>query len=156
MSRSYRCPKCSSDLGQSGGQYCCWNSSCDFRSYRPWIIPPERSCKFDISKELESTIGECLSASANGPFFVDTGDNPYWEFHTLLGFTQEEVQSIAKQWPNVEITDKHVSELISNCFANLIGYPHNCEKYWIEYFSSSKEQLQEFAQSWANSKYVQS
>ena len=156
MSENYRCPKCSSELGTSGGQYSCWNSSCDFRSYRPWITPPERKEEVDISKELEEVIGNCLRASAKGPFFVDRGakDNPYWEYQTLLGFGPEEVLEISRQWPNVDILDEHVSELISSCFANLLGYPHGCEKHWAEYFSVSKEQLIEYANLWRNSKYV--
>ncbi|GAD03221.1 hypothetical protein AALB_3301 [Agarivorans albus MKT 106] len=142
----------------SGGKYCCWNSDCDFCSYRPWISPPEKIEEFDISKDLENIIGECLSASGYGPFFVDEGakDNPYWEYETLLGFPPEEVQKISKQWPNVNISDVHVSELISFCFCNLINYPHRCEKYWSEYLSVSREQLIEFATFWRKSKYVQS
>ncbi|WP_394170941.1 hypothetical protein [Saccharospirillum alexandrii] len=152
MSKILKCPKCSSELGASGGQYCCWNSSCDFRSYRPWIDPPQRRGEFEISKELEKIIGECLHAASDGPFFVDSNarDNPYWEYHTLLGFTREEVQRISCQWPNVDISDEHISELIGNCFANLIGYPHRCEKYWADYFSVNLEQLMGHANSWKN------
>lgn len=158
MSEILKCPKCKSDLGMSGGYYCCWNSECDFRSYRPWISPPEKKEEFDISKELIVAIGECLNASANGPFFVHNGvkDNPYWEYHTLLGFYPEEVQEISAQWPNIDISDSFISELISDCFANLLGYPHNCEKYWLEYFSKNREQLAEFARLWRKSKYAQS
>lgn len=158
MCEVLKCPKFSSDLGMSGGKYSCWNSTCDFRSYRPWISPPERNGEFDISKELEAMIGECLNAAANGPFFVDNGakDNPYWEYRTLLGFTPEEVQEISKQWPNVDISDEFVSELISSCFGNLLGYLHRCEKYWSAYFSVSREQLIELFSSWRQSKYVQS
>jgi hypothetical protein len=158
MSEIYKCPKCSDDLGISGGQYCCWNSVCDFHSYRPWITPPEKNGEFDVSKALENIIGECLRASAHGPFFVDEGakDNPYWEYETLLGFSPEEVRQISKQWPNVDISDGFISELISSCFGNLLAYPHRCEKYWLEYFSVSREQLIEFANLWSQSKYVQS
>ena len=158
MSEINTCPKCSGELGISGGQYCCWNSACDFRSYRPWITPPERKEEFDISKDLENVIGDCLNASANGPFFVDRGakDNPYWEYQTLLGFSPEEVQGVSKQWPNIDISDEHISELISSCFANLLGYPHRCEDYWAEYFSVSKDELREYVSSWRNSKYAQS
>lgn len=156
MSEIYKCPKCSNDLGMSRGQYCCWNSDCDFRSYRPWTTPPEKSGEFEISRDLENIIGECLSASAYGPFFVDEGakDNPYWEYETLLGFSPEEVQKISKQWPNVDISDEFVSELICSCFANLLGYPHRCEKHWSEYISVSREQLIEFARFWRQAKYV--
>jgi len=158
MSKVHKCPKCSGDLGMSGEQFCCWNSDCDFRSYRPWISPPERYDEFQISKELEKVIGECLIASAVGPFFVDksTKDNPYWEYQTLIGFSVEDVQKISNQWPNIDITDEYISELISSCFGNLIGYPHRCEKYWPEYFSVTREQLIVFANSWRDSKYVQS
>lgn len=150
MSKLYKCPKCSSELGMSGGQYCCWNQACDFRSFRPWITPPKKSREIEIPEELELVIGECLNASANGPFFVDRGarDNPYWEYKTLLGFTPEEVQGVSTQWPNVDISDEHIAELISSCFANLIGYPHRCEKYWHDYFSVSRDQLIEHANSW--------
>ena len=156
MCKSYKCPKCSDDLGISNEQYCCWNSACDFRSYRPWIKPPTRSVDFEISKELEHVIGACFKASAYGPFFVDSGanDNPYWEYQTLLGFTVEEVQEISKQWPNIDIADEYVSELISSCFGNLLGYPHGCEKYLDDYFSISREQLKGFSDSWRSSKYV--
>lgn len=156
MSENLKCPKCESDLGMSGGQYCCWNSECDFRSYRPWILPPKKKEEFDIPKELEAVIGECLNASATGPFFVDKGakDNPYWEYQSLLGFEPEEVREISAQWPNVDIFDDFISELISSCFGNLLGYPHNCEKYWTEYFSISREQLTEFARLWRESKYA--
>ena len=156
MSETPKCPKCSSELGMSGGQYCCWNSECNFRSYRPWILPPEKKEEFDISKELEAVIGECLNASAIGPFFVDNGakDNPYWEYQTLLGFSSEEVQEISKQWPNVDISDEFISELIGSCFGNLLGYPHRCEKYWSEYFSINRQQLTEFSRLWGQSKYA--
>lgn len=154
MSEIHKCPKCLSDLGMLGEQYCCWNSSCNFLSYRPWISAPEKKRDSVITKELEDIIGECLNASANGPFFVDKGakDNPYWEYQTLLGFSPEEVKEISEQWPNVDISDEFVSELISSCFGNLLGYPHGCEKYWPEYFSVSREQLIEFASCWRQSK----
>ena len=156
MNENIKCPKCSSELGMSGSQYCCWNSVCNFRSYRPWITPPEKTAEFDLSVELEWVIGECLNAAANGPFFVDKGakDNPYWEYQTLLGFTVEEVREISKQWPNVDFTDDYVSELIASCFANLLGYPHNCDKYWPDYISVSSSQLKEHAISWRNLAYV--
>jgi len=151
-----KCPKCSSELGNSGGLYCCWKPTCDFRSYRPWIAPPEKIGEHEISCELEEVIGECLNASAFGPFFVDRGtkDNRYLEYQTLLGFSPEEVQEISKQWPNVDISDVFVSELISSCYANLLSYPHGCDKYWSEYFSVSRQQLVKFANSWRQSKYV--
>jgi len=157
MSEILKCPKCSSDLGMTGVEFCCWNSECDFRSNRPWISPPKKKEEFDISKELEAVIGECLNASAIGPFFVDNGaqNNPYWEFYALLGFSQEEVEEVSRQWPNVDISDDFISGLVSSCFVNLLGYPHRCEKYWLEYFSVSREQLAEFGDLWCQSKYVQ-
>jgi len=158
MNEIQTCPKCSSDLGLSGGQYCCWNPNCDFQSYRPWIHPPKRGEDFDVPTDLEKVIGECLNAAANGPFFVDNGakDNPYWEYQTLLGFTAKEVQEVSNQWPNIDITDEFICELISSCFGNLFGYPHGCQNVWKEYFSVSREGLKEFAKSWRESKYVQS
>lgn len=156
MSEDHQCPKCSAALGFVGGRYCCWNASCDFLSYRPWISTPEKKEDFDMSKELESIIGECLHAAANGPFFVDydAKDNPCWEFPALLGFSQPEVKEISEQWPNVDIGDEFISEFISSCFAHLLGYPHRCEKYWPEYFSVSLRQLNEYADAWRHSKYV--
>jgi len=140
----------------AGGQYCCWNPGCNFRSHRPWIKPPEKNSDVKIAKELEIIIGECLHASADGPFFVDNAAkaNPYWEFETLFGFTPEEVRQISSQWPNVDITDKYIAELIGSCFANLIGYPHRCERYWPDYVSVTREQLIDHAKSWRNSKYA--
>ncbi|MCH9648643.1 MAG: hypothetical protein K0U98_10415 [Deltaproteobacteria bacterium] len=141
----------------AAGQYCCWNSNCDFRSHRPWLTPPPRKEKFEISDALEGIIGECLNASAVGPFFVDSGskEDPYWEFRTLLGFTPEEVLRVSSQWPDVDISDADVSELITACFGDLLGYPHGCEKHWSEYFSVSREELGVYAELWRKSKYVQ-
>lgn len=158
MSEVLKCPKCSSDLGTSGGQYCCWNSACNFRSHRPWITPPEKYKDHEIPSELEAIIGECLNAVAIGPFLVDieAKNNPYWEYQALLGFTHEEVNEISRQWPNLDISDVFISELITSCFATLLGYPHMCEEYWPEYLSVSKQQLIEFGNSWRQSKYVQS
>lgn len=142
----------------SGGQYCCWNLYCNFRSYRPWITPPEKNGHFELLKDMEKVIGECLHACAYGPFFVDSGakDHPYWEYQTLFGFNPQEVQAISRQWPNVDIADKYIAELIGSCFANLIIYPHKCEKYWPEYFSVSRDDLIDHANAWASSKYAQS
>ncbi|MFK8013802.1 MAG: hypothetical protein AB8B80_17315 [Marinicellaceae bacterium] len=158
MNKVYKCPKCSGELGESGGKYSCWNSSCNFRQYLPWIYPPNKSGELEITKELEAIIGECLNASAYGPFFIDNGakDNPYWEYNTLLGLDNEDVQKVAGQWPDIDLSDQYISELISSCFENLIGYPHGCEKYWSDYFSVSLNQLIEFSNEWRASVYVQS
>jgi hypothetical protein len=134
----------------SGGKYSCWNRSCDFRSYRPWIKPPRAIHAIVIDNEISSLIGQCLHAAAYGPFFVDSGNtkNPYWEYETLLGFNVDEAKGVSKQWPDVDVTDVYISEFIGCCITWLLSYPHNCEDIWHQYITPTKSDLNIALKDW--------
>jgi hypothetical protein len=138
-----RCPLCGDQLGRVGAKYMCWNSGCDFSSYRPWITPPRAKNCVPLSQHDTKVIGECLNATAQGPFFVDRGNvkDPYWEFSALFGFQQPEVAAISSQWPDVDYRDEFVEDLVSRCIVHLIGYPHGCERHWRDFISVSREEL---------------
>lgn len=155
MSNIYHCPNCSSELGVINEEFRCWNSNCGFRSSRPWVSPPLRKSDVSLSCSLEKVVGELLHAAANGPFFIskDVTDDPYWEFETLLGFSHKEVATISSQWPNVDFTEEHISNLIAECFFNLLYYPHGFDELWSEYFSVSKEELAKLSTRWKQREY---
>ena len=145
-----KCPKCGDELGFINGQYRCWNSKCKFQSHRPWIKPPRKEKDSFLSEYDSNIIGECLAAAAVGPFFVDKSnkENPYWEYQTLLGFEPKEVEEISKQWPDVDVYDEFISELVGSCLQWLLSYPHGCESEWSKYISVSKEELSKLLGHW--------
>jgi hypothetical protein len=150
MSQFYKCPKCSGELGMSGGRYCCWNSTCDFRSYRPWIDPPRSKSGLSIDENTLNLIGCCINAAAFGPFFIDSSNakDPYWEYQTLLGLDNREVKKIAAQWPDVDVTDGFVLEFIESCITWLLAYPHRRDDVWNDYIPISKEELNLALKDW--------
>ena len=76
-------------------------------------------------------IGQCLRASATGPFFPD------WEFSTLFGLERIELCAIADVWPGVG--NRELTELaINNSLNNLVGYPHGCDGIWSQWISAKR------------------
>jgi len=79
-------------------------------------------------------IGQCLRASATGPFFPD------WEFSTLFGLERIELCAIADVWPGVG--NRELTELaINNSLNNLVGYPHGCDGIWSQWISAPPREL---------------
>lgn len=91
-----------------------------------------------LTDEEKRIIGECLRATALGPFFLDD-----WEFPTVFGVTHEEAVKIAEVWPNIEETDMTAKVIINNSINNLLGYPHGKHSEWSKYISVSPQQVDE-------------
>ena len=87
-------------------------------------------------------IGECISASLNGPFFE--GES----LHTLFGLRHAELEEIALAWPNVNENQENVQLAINNALNNLLGYPHDCWNVWFEFISVPPDQLQKIYEKW--------
>ncbi len=83
-----------------------------------------------LSDDERRIVGECLVAAVRGPFF------PEWEFSTLFGLERSSVAAIAVDWPRVDEADPNVQRAINNAMANLLGYPHGCERDWHRFISA--------------------
>jgi len=70
------------------------------------------------------TVGKCLKAAAEGPFF------PEWEFQTLIGWSRAEVHQVANAWPSPAIAPRELAELVVAVLNNLVGYPHGQDSCW--------------------------
>lgn len=82
-----------------------------------------------LTGEEKRVIGECLRATAFGPFFPD------WEFHALFGVNRDEAIRVAQSWPNLEESDISASYLINDSMNNLLSYPHRKQSEWKKYVS---------------------
>lgn len=76
----------------------------------------------EFNDDEKRVVGECLHASAYGPFFDDC------EVHTLFGAYRDEIIQLAKTWPTVKSPNTSTAAIINNAFGNLLGYPHRREK----------------------------
>ena len=88
-----------------------------------------------LSNSDAATIGECLRAAADGPFFPD------WEFQTLFGLSRTEVRLIADSWPDVDASQADVELAVNNAINNLLSYPHGKFALWSHWVASSPEQV---------------
>ncbi|WP_280685539.1 hypothetical protein [Kitasatospora sp. MAA19] len=86
-------------------------------------------------------IKECLDAAVNGPFFED------WEFHTLMGFTREEIAAVEASWPSPPTLDLE-DDAVNNVLGNLLGYPHGVESRWHKYLTPTREQVAQVRARW--------
>jgi hypothetical protein len=98
--------------------------------------------KIDLmsARELQ-VIQECLDAAVHGPFFPD------WEFHTLMGFTRDQIAVIAQAWPNNEDSEDQ-DDAVNNVLNMLLGYPHGYERRWQEYFSVTPQEIAQTLTRW--------
>lgn len=90
-----------------------------------------------LSPQDAKVIGECLHATATGPFFPD------WEFDTLMGMNRSEFCKIAARWPDVDLQEERVRNAVSNSLLNLSGYPIDREEEWSGYVSVPRQTLDE-------------
>ena len=95
----------------------------------------------DISNAESQLIAECLRAVAVGPFIPD------WEFQTLFGVERSDVASLADKWPNVDLRNAEVVDIVCSALNNLLGYPHGKDAYWSEFISATRQELDELQQS---------
>jgi hypothetical protein len=98
-----------------------------------------RAALEQLTEEEKRVIGECLNATAQGPFFLDNSR----EFVALFGATHEEAVRIAETWPNIEETDMTAKAVINNSINNLFGYPHGKHDQWSRYISVSPRKVQD-------------
>ena len=96
----------------------------------------------DLTKKEQQVVAECLKASASGPFFDDD------DFHIIFGLSRDEVNEILKGWPNIDDSDELTKRAINNSINNLIGFPHNKEKFWDEYISVPLAELEKIFKKW--------
>lgn len=87
------------------------------------------------------TIKECLNAAVDGPFFPD------WEFHTLMGFSREEVSAIAQAWPHTDNPGEQ-DDAVNNVLNMLLGYPHRHWSRWPEYSSATPQDIARLLARW--------
>ncbi len=71
-----------------------------------------------MSPEDLATLGRCLWAAVEGPFFEE------WEFQTLIGVERQELARLTRAWPEPERSFEESAGLVSGVLANLLGYPH--------------------------------
>lgn len=88
-------------------------------------------------------VGQCLRASAYGPFFKDEhAEDPHWEILSLFGLSIDELRDISDRWPNVDLQNEKVTLAISNSLGNLAGYPHSCSKeVWAQHISVTADEI---------------
>lgn len=86
-----------------------------------------------LSAEEIALVGRSIEAVVKGPFFED------WEFHSLFGWSREDVQRLLHAWPNVDSVDTRA--VLVNVLNNLVGYPNKDVAVWRKYVSCSKEDL---------------
>ncbi|MGW1291048.1 hypothetical protein ACWD4N_47820, partial [Streptomyces sp. NPDC002586] len=75
------------------------------------------------------------------PFFPD------WEFHTLMGFTRDQIAAIAEAWPSFSKPDDQ-DDAVNNVLNMLLGYPHGYESRWHEYSGATPEQIARVLARW--------
>ena len=97
-----------------------------------------------LTVEERDVVHECLKASVEGPFFSE------WEFTTIFGIEQEEVEKVLESWPDVDEDDQVVALALNNAMNNLLGYPHRCEDVWGEYISVPPREVGRIFQKWRN------
>ncbi len=88
-----------------------------------------------LSKTDAVTIGQCLRAAADGPFFPD------WEFQTLFGLSRDDVRCVAEAWPRVDLSSEVVKLAVNNSLNNLLGYPHGESVAWPEWINAHREEV---------------
>ena len=93
-----------------------------------------------LSNDEMKIIGDCLSASVDGPFF------PEWEFSTLFGLKRAEVAQVRQSWPDVSAEDETTRTAVNNALVNLLGYPHNEELG--RFVSATPKRLREILAKW--------
>ncbi|MFI6967120.1 hypothetical protein [Streptomyces sp. NPDC050255] len=86
-------------------------------------------------------IQECLDAAVSGPFFPD------WEFHSLMGFTRDEIAAVAASWPSPPLAGTE-DDAVNNVLNNLVGYPHGIESRWHEYLPATRDQVAQTLARW--------
>lgn len=97
----------------------------------------------------EAVIGECLRAVARGPFLKDSNaDDPWWEFHALIGLHPGEFARIADQWPAVDHDDEDVVLAVNSALNVLCHYPHRCEAEWPRFITVSPEVVSDLFRRW--------
>jgi len=97
----------------------------------------------DLNNAEREVVRECLRAAIEGSFFPD------WEFHTLFGLERTEVSDVLLAWPNLDETRELVSLAINNSFANLLGYPWDCDSQeWSKFISVSEKEVIRIFEKW--------
>ncbi len=104
--------------------------------------PLEHMPLSDLTTEERQVVFECLRAAANGPFFPDR------EFDTLFGVKRDEVRAIVSAWPAIDETNERSVLAINNAMNNLVGYPHGCNREWLQYISVSSTEVARILQKW--------
>ena len=94
-----------------------------------------RSWRRQLNEGDQVTVGACLRAAAEGPFF------PEWEFHTLFGLHRDEVRAFAASWPNSK-DERDEFQAVNNSMNNLLGYPHGLEAQWSSWIPVDRGDLE--------------
>jgi hypothetical protein len=102
------------------------------RSFR---VTAQRPVLQQMSEQEMRTIGECLRAVSQGPFFDDA------ELILLTGLTRAAVQKVASAWPDVDDSDGWVTRTIGSALWTLGCYPHHQEKLWPKHISVARTEV---------------
>lgn len=94
-----------------------------------------KAALMQLTDAEKKVIGECLRATAFGPFFPD------WEFPSLFGTKRKEVIKIVEAWPEINNMDMGVGSVINDSINHLFGYPHHKQNEWFNYISVSPQEL---------------
>lgn len=85
--------------------------------------------KSELNNRDVKIVSECLAATVEGDFF------PEWEFESLFGVSRELVHQASTAWPDVDSSDREITDAIIGSLNNLLGYPHRKEEDWARYIS---------------------
>ena len=101
-----------------------------------------------LSHIEQTTILECLTAVAEGPFIDEI------DFQTLLGYDQEALRDVIKSFPDIDDCSdtSPASLLINNCLNEICNGVPISEMQWQKWFTVTKKQFREVYQKWARLK----
>lgn len=87
-------------------------------------------------KEIRNVL-ECLNLVLMEDFFEE------WEFETLFGVERALYFKLKHSWPNVDIDDINVENMLTNAMNNSLGYPWGNEKMWKQHFSATPKEVED-------------
>jgi hypothetical protein len=100
-------------------------------------LPLDTEIRHDarVTPEDQRTIGECLRAAVEGPFF------PEWEFSLLMGLSRDEVAAVSAEWPDTSDAETQ-GIAVNNVLNNLLGYPHRTsEDTWHSFIKATPREV---------------
>lgn len=88
----------------------------------PWVPIHQSLEPHDVA-----TVGACLRAVVEGPFFPERG------FYTLFNMERLHIEQLLRRWPSASLLDRNVADLICRALINLAKHPHGQEAALPDY-----------------------